>query len=156
MAWADATVWRAVLAAVPTADDRTVRERLWHIHMVQRAFFAIWNGSAQDRSELASFAHLNELATWGLAYHDEVAPYLAALNATSLEAKVHLPWAERLVAILGIEPADPTLRETLLQVVMHSQYHRGQVNMRLRELGIEPPLVDYVAWIWIGRPAQPR
>jgi uncharacterized damage-inducible protein DinB len=35
---------------------------------------------------------------------------------------------------------------------MHSTYHRGQVNARLRELGIEPPLTDYIAWIWFGRP----
>lgn len=44
------------------------------------------------------------------------------------------------------------LGETMIQVAMHSQYHRGQINTRLRELGAEPPLVDYIAWIWFGRP----
>jgi uncharacterized damage-inducible protein DinB len=47
----------------------------------------------------------------------------------------------------------PTLAETMLQVASHSTYHRGQVNARLRELAGEPPLVDYIAWIWFGRPA---
>ena len=31
-------------------------------------------------------------------------------------------------------------------------YHRGQNATRLRELGGEPPLTDFVAWLWKGRP----
>ena len=46
----------------------------------------------------------------------------------------------------------PTLAETMFQVTSHSTYHRGQVNARLREVGGQPPLVDYIAWIWFGRP----
>jgi hypothetical protein len=26
------------------------------------------------------------------------------------------------------------------------------VNARLRELGAEPPLTDFIAWIWFGKP----
>jgi uncharacterized damage-inducible protein DinB len=48
-----------------------------------------------------------------------------------------------------------TVAETMLQVTFHSAYHRGQVSARLREVGVEPPLVDYIAWIWFGRPDAP-
>ena len=41
----------------------------------------------------------------------------------------------------------------MLQIPLHSLYHRGQVNARLREVGGEPPTVDYIAWMWLGRPA---
>jgi uncharacterized damage-inducible protein DinB len=54
---------------------------------------------------------------------------------------------------LGREPVEPTMGESLFQLTSHGTYHRGQVNSRLRELGAEPPLVDYIAWIWLGRPA---
>jgi uncharacterized damage-inducible protein DinB len=37
-------------------------------------------------------------------------------------------------------------------VPMHSQYHRGQVNARLKEVGGVPPNVDYILWVWVGRP----
>jgi len=40
----------------------------------------------------------------------------------------------------------------VLQVAMHSSHHRGQVARRLRELGVESPLTDYIAWIWMSRP----
>jgi len=40
----------------------------------------------------------------------------------------------------------------MLQVPLHSQYHRGQINARLRAVGGEPPRVDYIVWVWLGRP----
>jgi uncharacterized damage-inducible protein DinB len=45
-----------------------------------------------------------------------------------------------------------TLTDTILQVTSHTTYHRGQVNRRLRELGGDPPLTDFVVWIWRGKP----
>ena len=63
-----------------------------------------------------------------------------------------MPWAKQIEAQLGRPPAISTLADTCFQVASHSTYHRGQVNARLRELGAEPPLVDYIAWIWFGRP----
>ena len=63
-----------------------------------------------------------------------------------------MPWVATYEAKLGRTFSTPTLGETMLQVASHSTYHRGQVNARLREVGGEPPLVDYIAWIWFGRP----
>jgi uncharacterized damage-inducible protein DinB len=48
-----------------------------------------------------------------------------------------------------------TVGETAFQVVSHSTHHRAQANTRLRAVGGDPPLVDYIAWIWFGRPAAP-
>jgi uncharacterized damage-inducible protein DinB len=63
------------------------------------------------------------------------------------------PGLERYQQRMGRSFEAPTLAETMLQVASHSTYHRGQVNARLREISGEPPLVDYIAWIWFGRPA---
>lgn len=66
----------------------------------------------------------------------------------------HAAWADAEVWIAVRAPpealTDAKLKEKLHQV---STYHRGQANSRLRELGGKPPLVDYIAWIWFGRPA---
>ena len=40
----------------------------------------------------------------------------------------------------------------MIQVTIHSTHHRGQFNARLRQVGGEPPLVDYIAWVCFGRP----
>ena len=50
-------------------------------------------------------------------------------------------------------PPAVTLGDTAWQVFSHSTYHRGQMATRIRELGGEPPAVDYIYWAWTRRPA---
>lgn len=40
----------------------------------------------------------------------------------------------------------PTVADGLTQIVMHSQNHRGQCLIRLRENGVKPPTLDYILW----------
>ena len=44
MEWADASVWRAVLASDAARADTKLRELFYHVHMVQRAFLRVWQG----------------------------------------------------------------------------------------------------------------
>ena len=39
------------------------------------------------------------------------------------------------------------LRDGLVQVAMHNQAHRAQAAARLRALGGEPPLLDFILWL---------
>ena len=150
MQWADAVVWRAALAHPAAADDKTLRDRFVHTHMVQRAFLSIWRAQEPHWPE---FASLPEVARWARGYHREVRAHLDALDDAALDRAVILPWAAHLTERFGRHPLPTTMRETMLQVPMHSTYHRGQINTRLRELGAEPPLTDYIAWLWMGKPA---
>ena len=166
MEWADAMVWQTALSVDATLADETLRARLHHIHLVQRVFLAVWQGeftNYQDSNERqqAVMAWVNkggdlrgaDLLAWGQAYHRDVQSYLGSLSEEVLAQTVALPWAEMVAARIGQTPASSTLAETLQQVTMHSAYHRGQVNTRLREVGAEPPLVDFIAWVWLGKPA---
>ena len=85
--------------------------------------------------------------------HAESNRFLGTVDASMLKDVVEMPWARSLEAQLGRPIVMPTLGETVQQVASHSTYHRGQINARLREVGGQPPLVDYIAWIWFGRPA---
>jgi len=150
--WADATVWRAVFNSASAPTDERLRNWLQHIHMVQHAFINVWRDqpySASAGSELA----LAELASWGREYHQLAAQYLPTLSEEDLDSPLIMPWAGFLTKHLGRDPSITTKGETIVQVASHSTYHRGQVNARLRELGEEPPLTDFIAWIWFGRSA---
>lgn len=166
MEWADAMVWQTALSVDATLADEILRARLHHIHLVQRVFLAVWLGEFahlhdSNERQQAVLAWVNkggdlrgaDLLAWGQAYHRDVQPYLGGLSEAALAQPVALPWAEMVAARIGQMPASSTLAETLQQVTMHSAYHRGQVNTRLRELGAEPPLVDFIAWVWLGKPA---
>ena len=154
MEWADALVWSTTLQSGAARADERVQGWLYHIHTVQHAFTAIWRGVAPDLTPLTSFADAPALAAWGRHGHGDLRAFLAAADATTLAKTIELPWAARAIE-RHAALAHPTLEDTARQVAMHSMHHRGQVNARLRELGAEPPLVDYIAWIWRGRPVAP-
>lgn len=47
------------------------------------------------------------------------------------------------------------LGEILVHVALHGQYHRGKVNLMLRQAGLEPAPTDYIAFVR-GVPAARR
>lgn len=153
MEWADATVWKAVLSAPAAEHDQPLRDRLHHIHMVQHSFLDVWKEREQGSLPLQQFSDLRSIREWGRSRYDEAIRFLDDVSRADLDRPVVMPWVPHFEASLGTHFDTPTLAETMFQVTSHSTYHRGQVNSRLRELGGTPPLVDFIAWIWTGKPA---
>jgi uncharacterized damage-inducible protein DinB len=148
--WADALVWNVALSV--GQEDADLKERLYHVHVVQWAYLWVWRGEPIAPPAIDTFASLGAVRDWARRFYQELPSYLAGLPVDSAEREVRLPWADRLVERFGTaRPA--TWVETVLQVNLHGTYHRGQVNTRLRALGAEPPLTDFIAWVWMGRPA---
>jgi uncharacterized damage-inducible protein DinB len=153
MEWADASIWRALLAHPPAVNDTRLRDLLLHLHGVQRAFLSVWTGQLLDAHPASATMELTSAYATVHSYYGDLRRALGAFDNATLERPVVMPGLEPYEEQMGRRFDAPTLAETVLQVVSHSTYHRGQVNARLRELGGEPPLVDYIAWIWFGRPA---
>jgi len=152
MEWADAAVWGAVLRSEAARADAKLRAYLHHLHVVQRAFLRAWRGEPRD-APYPEFDDAPPLMEWGRGYYAEAHAHLAAVGGERLPEPMPVPWASMVERRLGRPPEVTSLGETLLQVALHTAYHRGQINARLRELGGEPPLTDYIAWLWQGRPA---
>ena len=152
MEWADAAVWRAALAHPPAAQDSRLRDLLLHLHGVQRAFLGMWTSTPTPFAKADEFADLAAVQTWSHPYYAELAAFLGTVDAATLDRTIDMPWLAQFEQRTGRSFVRPTLAETMFQVTSHSTYHRGQVNARLREVGGEPPLVDYIAWIWFGKP----
>ena len=147
--WADALIWKAVAAL--GGEDAELREKLHHLHMVQWAYLHIWRAEAIKPRELGAFATSGAIQAWAREYYHELLSYLLTVRDGDLRRDVRFPWADHLGQRFG--RAEPTTwAESVLQIAMHSSYHRGQVARRLRELGGEPPLTDFIAWIWMKRP----
>lgn len=66
--------------------------------------------------------------------------YLNELDEEKLQEKITYK------ASTGMEYTN-TIEEALQQVALHGQYHRGQINLKLRELGYEPVNVDFITFI---------
>lgn len=153
MEWADACVWRALLVHPAAFRDTRLRDLLLHLHGVQRRFLAIWTGQTLAPQVAADTWDPPSAQSAVRSYYTDLHAAIGSFDEAALERGVVMPGLERYEQRMGRRFDPPTLAETMLQVATHSTYHRGQVNARLREVGGEPPLVDYIAWIWFGRPA---
>jgi uncharacterized damage-inducible protein DinB len=147
--WADTELWSAIAAHRPARDDRTIHHRLHHIHQVQRLFiWAVGDRAAQPSvTSPDAFATFDDLHGYARDAHGDVQRAMASMTDARLAEPIVIPWTK-----------DPTLTinvaEALVQMVMHSHYHRGQNATRLRELGGAPPITDFIFWLWKARPAS--
>ena len=147
-AWADAEHWRAIEAHPAARDDGAIRNRVHHVHLVQRSF--MWSvGDRSTRFVLSvpgDFKTFEALKAFARETHAEIDRTLEAIGEERLRETITMAWFKD-------PPLTLTVGEALAQCAMHSQWHRGQNATRLRELGAAPPTVDLIVWFWKGRPA---
>lgn len=153
MEWADATVWKAVLQTEAALADTALRGTLVHLQSAQHAFLDVWRGNPFRFREDSEFADLHAVRALAPPYYAEARQLVDTVDAQALGARLILPWLEPYEKQIGRTFGPTTLGETVYQVIAHANHHRGQVNTRLRALGGTPPTVDYIVWIFFGRPA---
>jgi uncharacterized damage-inducible protein DinB len=153
MAWADAYIWTTVLASPVAVSDARLLTTFHHIHNVQHLFWQAWNHEPFAFRDATDFPTAPDLAEWARDAHLKVRTFLAGLEPAALEREFREPWTDQFEARFP-RPAPPhTLAESVVQVVLHTAHHRGQACTRLRELGCQPPTVDFIVWLWAGKPA---
>lgn len=152
MEWADSLIWSAVLATDSIREDHDIRERLYHFHVTQWAYLQAWRAEPLSIPELSTFVSLHAVGAWARRYYLELPQYLDAVREAALDEPPDFPWQGEIEKHFGKAPP-ATLGESMLQIVLHTMHHRGQVATRLRDRGGTPPLIDYISWIWMGRPA---
>jgi uncharacterized damage-inducible protein DinB len=146
--WADAEHWRMLTSHAAARDDQTVRTRLHHIHLVEHAFlWMVGDRTIPPRiTTLEDFPSLDTLRAYARGYYSQMDAIFSSVTDERLAAAITIPWFQD-------PPLSITVADALTQCVMHSQHHRGQNAVRLRELGGQPSDTDYIIWLWKGRPA---
>ena len=135
--WADNELLRAAAASV---GDERLRTLLHHIVVVQQVFHAMLTRTAYEiPAESEDLQRLYDKS------HADLRMFLDTLRSPEdLQGIVENP---RMPDIRG------SVADVLMQVVLHSQNHRGQCLTRLRELtGAPAPTLDYIWWVKLGRP----
>src|SRR5919109_1773901 len=119
--WADAEQWRAIGTNATARDDKTIRDRLHHLHLVQRAFAWIVGDRADPfaMSKPEDFGSFDALHEFARSSHRQVVRCREELSEDRLCQQIEVPWFK--------DPALTVTRaEALAQMAMHSQWHRGQ------------------------------
>ncbi|WP_150132314.1 DinB family protein [Prosthecochloris sp. GSB1] len=143
---ADALVFSAIRGRGEAERDGKI------LDLVQKAFLSVLQGETFASNE-ARPLDMAALANYARNVLRDAARYHEGLDSAMLERIIELPWQGQIGEKLGFEIRSPRLGEVLVQVLVHTAYHRGQVNMRLREIGIDPSMTDYMAWVWAGKPS---
>ena len=153
MEWADARLWDAAIKSPDARRDDGLKWLLLHLHGVQKAFLDAWTSQPfafrNDYSDTTLEAELAAVRE----YYPRGRQFITSLSDAQLSAPLVLPWSAWIEQAIGRKPGPVTLGETILQAITHSSHHRAQANARLRALGAEPPIIDYIAWLWLERPA---
>jgi uncharacterized damage-inducible protein DinB len=139
-AWADAEHWKVLHANPGALEDGEIRKRLNHMVAAQEMLVSLARGGMpsqpRDRESVDELAASMSQAREGLE---------TALASLDLDKVISLPRGPQ-------GPFEAPAGVILLQALTHSQHHRGQNASRMRELGVKPPMTDFIIWYALGRP----
>lgn len=148
MEWADAEHWRALLAHGPAREDADLKARMLHLHGAQEVWLGRWQGLSKPLRwpTVEDYPRIEDLRHYAAACHAALRAYLPLLTEAELGRDLTF-------TTMAGEAVTQNLGDTLLQLPMHSQYHRGQNATRMRALGGAMPATDWAFWTRRGRPA---
>ena len=142
-AWADAAHWKTLRANPTLLEDAEILKRLNHILGAVRMLGTLARGDMPDpatmKQEIASPDPLEQAMT------EANAALIDQLSSADLEKVISLPRGPQ-------GPWQAPAGALLLQAITHGQHHRGQNASRMRQLGVTPPMTDYIIWVAMGRP----
>jgi uncharacterized damage-inducible protein DinB len=142
--WANAVFFH-IWGRSPARDHEELRQRVQHIIGVQRGFLAVLSGENPGGPPGGPPASYDELHARAIVCHAGLNDFVAKLDSDHLAHTVRIPW-------FPDPPCVITVAEALVQVAMHTQHHRGQCMTRLKDHGGEPKNVDWIIWLWKGKP----
>src|ERR1041385_6449083 len=136
--WADNRVLDAIRNHAGAAGDEDMRKKLHHIALVQRSFLALITHTHFDlQEEMRPPDSFEAQERRFHEAHEKALAFIAAADDAALAPSVTVPWFPRLQL---------SVRQPLVQMVIHPQHPRGRCAMRLRERGAAPPVADYIVW----------
>lgn len=143
-AWASAALLTAIRIHPRAAEDEALHALLHHIILANR----FWLFACLDRpfaldEESQPPASLAALVELFRTTHAAEERWLVEAGESELERRIEGPL---------VPGGSCSVAHAYMQVCMHSQGHRSQCATRLRALGGEPPVTDFIVWL-IERPA---
>ena len=152
MKWADSQIWTAIKNTPSAQSDEALRERMFHIHYTQHVFLQAWKKEDIAYARSTDYPTFDSIEQLMINYYQELPVFVESVSEKDLSNTLVLPWTRFFERTLGKPAVDTTLGETMYQIASHSVHHRAQVNLQIRENDGDPPMIDYIVWLWRGRP----
>ena len=121
------------------SSDRS-RRLLAHILITKQEYFERLSGKDSTGFDFWPDLSIDECGTLADSTHASYLQLLDSGDESVLEATATYKTSE------GV-PHTNTYRELLTHVLFHSSIHRGNIVLRMREEGLEPPKIDYILFL---------
>lgn len=129
-----------VLKTIKPENSQTTRRLFSHILCAEQVWLSRIQG--RDSSKLPIWAELEIEECENLILRNEkgFSELLACLSETDLDQQI-------IYKNSNDQEFQTPLIDILTHVALHGQHHRGQINLQLREKGIEPVAIDYITFV---------
>jgi uncharacterized damage-inducible protein DinB len=125
------------IIAILSADHEKVSDRCLDLMSHILNVHHIWNGNIRQSPisygpwELQHLAKLSEIDNSNTAMTLQILKETDASRSVKYQTKTGVTFVH-------------SVQEIILQIITHSTYHRGQLATEFRNIGIAPPLTDYI------------
>lgn len=121
-------------------ENQEVRRLFYHILFAEKIWITRVQGKDSSRLPLWSDVDIEVCSELVKQNEDSSTALLSRLENTDLENLISYTNSK------GTEFKN-SLRDILTHIALHGQYHRGQINARLRADGNEPVDVDFITFV---------
>lgn len=130
---------RTIAALDDTPSERSLRI-LAHILITKQEYFERLSGKDSTAFDFWPDLTLDECKVLAMATAENYARVLERSADAAIEQIADYKTSE------GIRH-DNNVRDLLTHVLVHSSIHRGNIVLKMREEGLEPPKIDYIIYL---------
>lgn len=131
---------RRMIVALKNAGSERSRQILAHLLITEQEYFERLYGKDSTGFDFWPDLNMDELGTLARETADRYEKLLRRFDDEGLFIRARYRTSE------GV-PHENTFRELLSHVLLHSATHRGNIMLKLREDGFEPPKIDYIIYL---------
>ena len=131
---------RRTVAALEEGSSEKSRRILAHILITKQEYFERLSGKDSTGFDFWPDLTIEECRLLSESINVTYAGLLASDDESVLERIASYKTSEGL-------PYENSYRELLTHVLLHSSIHRGNIVLKMREEGLEPPKIDYILYL---------
>ncbi len=131
---------RRMIVSLKAAESERSRAILAHLLITEKEYYERLYGKDSTGFDFWPTLSLEECGTLARENAQAFETLLRRFEEDGLDIRAKYRTSEGL-------PYENTFRELLTHVLVHSSIHRGNIILKLREDGFEPPKIDYIIYL---------
>ncbi|MGJ7922832.1 DinB family protein [Neobacillus sp. LXY-4] len=136
--WANKHILEAIQNV--KGEDKEVRRLYSHILLAELVWYKRLKGKDSSNVPIWAVFSIEKCTELAEKNQKNYSGYINSLSDLDLDQVVSYKNSK------GIE-FENSVRDILTHVALHGQYHRGQINLKLRANGVEPAILDYIIFM---------